>query len=243
MVLGDKMAHIKSHTSGLPTGKKKKSKWKMVAAGIGLATILGGLGGYGKKLGTTGSWFGDVVKGGKGLFSNIWSGSPSGQSTMYSSNVGSKFPSLDATAASNVGLSDGGGLSGFFKKTLSSGSGMLGLSSIITSLGGFLGGLFDKSDEFAEKSLQAKIDLGHRELDIKEALGEKGLEIERMKAEDNIVRTGLGSTYLGWSPKQADRPGVFEGTPGLTVAQPTSGGMISPPKQGLIKQVDQGQIA
>ena len=132
----------------------------------------------------------------------------------------------------------GGGISGFFGNLFSSGNKMLGASALLNTLGAFISG-FDKTQE---KLDTRRLDIMDRELDIREELGKDELEIQRMKAENAIVMPGLGSTFMGWSPEQANRPGVFEGTPGLKVAQPTSGGMISPPKQGLITQADQAVV-
>lgn len=132
----------------------------------------------------------------------------------------------------------GGGISGFFGNLFSSGNKMLGASALLNTLGAFIGGL----DKTQEKLDTRRLDIMDRELDIREALGEEGLEIERMKAEDAIRQTGIASTYMGWTNPIAKVEGLVEPTPGLKVAQPTSGGMISPPKQGLITQADQAVV-
>ena len=47
---------------------------------------------------------------------------------------------------------------------------------------------------------------------------------------------------MGWTPKQADVPGIFEGTPGLSVADAPSPGIIGGSNQGMITQAKQGVV-
>ena len=128
----------------------------------------------------------------------------------------------------------GGGVGGFFSNIFSSGAKMTGFGSILGAVGSFLGGLDD-----TEAKLTA------RRLDIEEKLGMEQIKINKMKAEDAIRQTGLSSTYMGWTPKQADVPGVFEGTPGLVVGDaPTevasnNAGIIGGSNQGMITEAQQ----
>ena len=131
----------------------------------------------------------------------------------------------------------GGGVGGFFSNIFSSGSKMTGFGSILGAVGSFLGGLDDTQDK-----------LTARRLDIEEKLGMEQIRINEMQAKDAIRRTGLGSMYMGWTPKQADVPGVFEGTPGLVVGDApsevasTGGGIIGGSNQGMITDAQQRQL-
>ena len=113
----------------------------------------------------------------------------------------------------------------------------MGKAAIFNVLGSFLGGL-DKTQE--------KLDA--RRLDIEEKLGMEQIKVNKMKAEDAIRQTGLASTYMGWTPEQANVPGIFEGTPGLVVGDaPTqvasnSAGIIGGSNQGMITQAKQVQV-
>ena len=135
------------------------------------------------------------------------------------------------------GGGSGGGLGGFFSNIFSSGDKMMGFGSILGAVGSFLGGLDDTADKLAE-----------RRLDVEEKYGIEKLRIEEMRAKDAIRQTGLSSTYMGWTPKQADVPGIFEGTPGLVVGDaPTqvasnSAGIIGGSNQGMITQAKQVQV-
>ena len=128
----------------------------------------------------------------------------------------------------------GGGVGGFFSNIFSSGAKMTGFGSILGAVGGFLSGLDDTQDKLLA-----------RKLDIEEKLGMEQIKINKMKAEDAIRQTGLSSTYMGWTPKQADVPGVFEGTPGLVVGDaPTevasnNAGIIGGSNQGMITEAQQ----
>jgi len=131
----------------------------------------------------------------------------------------------------------GGGVGGFFSNIFSSGDKMMGFGSILGAVGSFLGGLDDTADKLAA-----------RRLDVEEKLGMEQIKINKMKAEDAIRQTGLSSMYMGWTPKQADVPGIFEGTPGLVVGDaPTevvsnNGGIIGGSNQGIITQAKQVQV-
>ena len=183
----------------------------------------------GKKLGGNSSLWDWMSKGFGWLFgggaSNVISGGLTGSS-------------IDATAASRkISKPSGGGLGGFIKDIFSSGDKMMGAGSLLTGIGGFIGGLTDRSDEFTE-----------RKLDIYEELGREELRINEMKAKDAIRQTGLSTMYMGWTPKQADVPGIFEGTPGLVVGDaPTevasnTGGIIGGGNQGMITQAKQRTV-
>ena len=213
-------------TAGLGEGNRGNSHNIMKPGSIATSVVLGGAGAYQNKSGdSSGSWFSRISNGLK----NIWG--TAGIPTASSAAKGG--PSYKA-------MSGGTGIKGFFSRAFSSGEGMLGMSNIITSVGAFLGGLFDKSDE-----------LTARKLDIQEKLGMEQIRIQEMAAKDAIRRTGLGSMYMGWTPKQADVAGIFEGTPGLTVASPTtptevasnSGGIIGGSNQGIISQAKQRQVS
>jgi len=133
--------------------------------------------------------------------------------------------------------SGGGGVGGFFSNIFSSGAKMTGFGSILGAVGGFLSGLDDTQDKLLA-----------RKLDIEEKLGMEQIKINKMKAEDSIRQTGLSSTYMGWTPKQADVPGVFEGTPGLVVGDaPTevasnNAGIIGGSNQGMITKAQQRPV-
>ena len=183
----------------------------------------------GKKLGGNSSLWDWMSKGFGWLFgggaSNVISGGLTGSS-------------IDATAASRkISKASSGGLGGFIKDIFSSGDKMMGAGSLLTGIGGAISALTDRSDEFKE-----------RELDIYEELGREGIRINEMKAKDAIRQTGLFTMYMGWTPKQADVPGIFEGTPGLVVGNaPTevasnTGGAIGGSSQGMITQAKQRQV-
>ena len=156
----------------------------------------------------------------------------------------STFTSTGYTATRKISEPSSGGLGGFIKNIFSSGENMMGAGSLLTGIGGFIGGLTDRSDEFTEKGLAIK----ERELDIYEELGKEELRINEMKAKDAIRQTGLSTMYMGWTPKQADVPGIFEGTPGLVVGDaPTevasnTGGIIGGGNQGMITQAKQRTV-
>ena len=128
----------------------------------------------------------------------------------------------------------GGGVGGFFSNIFSSGSKMTGFGSILGAVGGFLSGLDDTQDKLLA-----------RKIDVEEKIGMEQIRINEMKAKDAIRQTGLSSMYMGWTPKQADVPGIFEGTPGLVVGDaPTevasnTGGIIGGGTQGMITEAQQ----
>ena len=128
----------------------------------------------------------------------------------------------------------GGGVGGFFSNIFSSGSKMTGFGSILGAVGGFLSGLDDTQDKLLA-----------RKIDVEEKIGMEQIRINEMKAKDAIRQTGLSSMYMGWTPKQADVPGIFEGTPGLVVGDaPTevasnTGGIIGGGNQGMITEAQQ----
>jgi hypothetical protein len=84
----------------------------------------------------------------------------------------------------------GGGFTGWISNALSSGEGMMGLGSLLSVAGTFIGTLFDDS---AEKQHE----LDTRKLDIYEELGREELAINRMRAEDSIKRTASDKTFMG----------------------------------------------
>ena len=149
----------------------------------------------------------------------------------------STFTSTGYTATRKISEPSSGGLGGFIKNIFSTPEGTMGAGSFLSGLGGFVKGFTDRSDEFKE-----------RELDIYEALGKEGLEINRMKAEDAIKRTASDKTFMGWGLKQLDYPGVYESTPGLVVGDaPTqvasnSAGIIDGNNQGMITQANQRRV-
>lgn len=153
----------------------------------------------------------------------------------------STFTSTGYTATRKISEPSSGGLGGFIKNIFSSGENMMGAGSLLTGIGGFIGGLTDRSDEFTEKGLALK----EREIDIYEALGKEGLEINRMKAEDAIRQTGIASTFMGWTNPIAAVEGIVKPTPGLVVGDaPTevasnSAGIIGGNNQGMITQAKQ----
>jgi|1_EtaG_2_1085319.scaffolds.fasta_scaffold09053_3 hypothetical protein len=190
----------------------------------------------GKKLGGNSSLWDWMSRGFGWLFgggaSNVISG-------------GLQSGSMDAIVGSRkISEPSGGGLGGFIKNIFSSGENMMGAGSLLTGIGGFIEGFTDRSDEFTEKGLALK----EREIDIYEALGKEGLEINRMKAEDAIKRTASDKTFMGWGLKQLDYPGVYESTPGLVVGDaPTqvasnSAGIIDGNNQGMITQANQRRV-
>jgi len=142
---------------------------------------------------------------------------------------------------SGTATKKGGGYTGWISNALSSGEGMMGLGSLLSVAGTFIGTLFDDS---AEKQHE----LDTRKLDIYEELGREELRINEMKAKDAIRQTGLSTMYMGWTPKQADVPGIFEGTPGLVVGDApsevasNSAGIIGGNNQGMITQAKQRQV-
>jgi len=169
------------------------------------------------------------AKQGASLASGIYSSNKTGNKTgLVSSLFGGLF---------GGGGGSGGGLGGFFSNIFSSGDKMMGFGSILGAVGSFLGGLDDT---------QEKLDA--RRLDIEEKLGIEQIKINKMKAEDAIRETGLSSMYMGWTPKQADVPGIFEGTPGLVVGDaPTevasnNAGIIGGSNQGMITEAQQRQV-
>ena len=168
------------------------------------------------------------AKQGASLASGIYSSNKTGNKTgLVSSLFGGMFG----------GGGSGGGLGGFFSNIFSSGDKMMGFGSILGAVGSFLGGLDDT---------QSKLDA--RRIDVQEKLGMEQIRINEMQAKDAIRRTGLGSMYMGWTPKQADVAGIFEGTPGLVVGDAPSevasntGGIIGGGNQGMITQAKQRQV-
>jgi len=183
----------------------------------------------GKKLGGNSSLWDWMSKGFGWLFGG-------GASNVISGGLTSG--SMDAIVGSRkISKSSSGGLGDFIKNIFSSGDSMMGAGSLLTGIGGAISAFTDRSDEFKE-----------RELDIYERLGVKGLEIKEKMADTDIVSLGLANTYMGWSPKQADRAGVFKGTPGLVVGDaPTevasnSAGIIGGNNQGMITQAKQRTV-
>jgi len=183
----------------------------------------------GKKLGGNSSLWDWMSKGFGWLFgggaSNVISGGLTGSS-------------IDAIAASRkISKPSGGGLGGFIKNIFSTPEGTMGAGSFLSGLGGFVKGFTDRSDEFKE-----------RELDIYEALGKEGLEINRMKAEDAIRQTGIAATFMGWTNPIAAVEGIVKPTPGLVVGDaPTevasnTGGIIGGGNQGMITQAKQRTV-
>jgi len=174
--------------------------------------------------------------------SSLWDWMSKGFGWLFgggASNVINPSTSLNATR--KISEPSSGGLGGFIKNIFSSGENMMGAGSLLTGIGGFIGGLTDRSDEFTEKGLALK----EREIDIYEALGKEGLEINRMKAEDAIRQTGIASTFMGWTNPIAAVEGIVKPTPGLVVGDaPTevasnSAGIIGGNNQGMITQAKQ----
>ena len=155
-------------------------------------------------------------------------------SGVYAANKTGKTSGILGKLFGGIFGGGGGGVGGFFSNIFSSGAKMTGFGSILGAVGGFLSGLDDTQDKLLA-----------RKLDIEEKLGMEQIKINKMKAEDAIRQTGLSSTYMGWTPKQADVPGVFEGTPGLVVGDaPTevasnTGGIIGGGNQGMITEAQQ----
>lgn len=150
--------------------------------------------------------------------------------------------SLFGTALGKSGTSkEGGGFTGWISNALSSGEGMMGLGSLLSVAGTFIGTLFDDS---AEK--QYEVDM--RRIDVQEKIGMGQIANQKLIAENAIRKTGMENMYMGWSPKQADVPGVFKGTPGLVVGDApsevasNSAGIIGGNNQGIITQAKQGQV-
>ena len=149
----------------------------------------------------------------------------------------STFTSTGYTATRKISEPSSGGLGGFIKNIFSTPEGTMGAGSFLSGLGGFVKGFTDRSDEFKE-----------RELDIYEALGKEGLEINRMKAEDAIRQTGIASTFMGWTNPIAAVEGIVKPTPGLVVGDaPTevasnTGGIIGGGNQGMITQAKQRTV-
>ena len=119
---------------------------------------------------------------------------------------------------------------------------MSGFGSILGALGSFLGGMDDTQDKLLGRKLDIEEELGREELRIKEELGREELRINEMQAKDAIRQTGLDNMYMGWTPMQADVPGIFEGTPGLSVADAPGPGIIGGSNQGMITQAKQGVV-
>ena len=136
----------------------------------------------------------------------------------------------------------GGGVGGFFSNIFSSGDKMMGFGSILGAVGSFLGGLDDTEAKLTARRLDIEEELGREGLRIKEELGKEELRINEMRAKDAIRQTGLSTMYMGWTPKQADVPGIFEGTPGLSVADAPGPGIIGGSNQGMITQAKQGVV-
>jgi len=147
------------------------------------------------------------------------------------------FTSTGFSSTRKISEPSGGGLGGFIKNIFSTPEGTMGAGSFLSGLGGFVKGFTDRSDEFKE-----------RELDIYEALGKEGLEINRMKAEDAIRQTGIESTFMGWTNPIAAVEGIVKPTPGLVVGDaPTevasnTGGIIGGGNQGMITQAKQRTV-
>ena len=135
----------------------------------------------------------------------------------------------------------GGGFTGWISNALSSGEGMMGLGSLLSVAGTFIGTLFDDS---AEKQHE----LESRKLDIYEKLGMEDIRINEMKAKDAIRQTGIASTFMGWTNPIAAVEGIVEPTPGLVVGDAPSevasntGGFIGGSNQGMITQAKQRQV-
>ena len=135
----------------------------------------------------------------------------------------------------------GGGFTGWISNALSSGEGMMGLGSLLSVAGTFIGTLFDDS---AEKQHE----LESRKLDIYEKLGMEDIRINEMKAKDAIRQTGIASTFMGWTNPIAAVEGIVEPTPGLVVGEAPSevasntGGIIGGGNQGMITQAKQRQV-
>ena len=210
------MAHIKSSPTAGHTGRLKSNRIINPYA-KGASLLLNAGNAITNKSGSsTGDFNKDSIGGLASWFSKLWGTSGSTAKT-------------------------GTGVKGFLSNALSSGEGMMGLGSLLSVAGTFIGTLFDDS---AEKQHE----LDTRKLDIYEELGREELAINRMKAEDSIKRTASDKTFMGWGLKQLDYPGVYESTPGLVVGDaPTqvasnSAGIIGGNNQGIITQAKQGQV-
>ena len=181
----------------------------------------------GKKLGGNSSLWDWMSKGFGWLFGG-------GASNVINPNT---FTSTGFSSTRKISEPSGGGLGGFIKNIFSTPEGTMGAGSFLSGLGGFVKGFTDRSDEFKE-----------RELDIYEALGKEGLEINRMKAEDAIRQTGIASTFMGWTNPIAAVEGIVKPTPGLVVGDaPTevasnTGGIIGGGNQGMITQAKQRTV-
>jgi len=163
-------------------------------------------------------------------------------SGVYAANKTGKTSGILGKLFGGIFGGGGGGLGGFFSNIFSSGDKMMGFGSILGAVGSFLGGLDDTEAKLTARRLDIEEELGREGLRIKEELGKEELRINEMKAKDSIRQTGLGSMYMGWTPKQADVPGIFEGTPGLSVADAPSAGIIGGSNQGMITQAKQGVV-
>jgi hypothetical protein len=210
------MPHIKSSPTAGHTGRLKSNRI-ITPKGKGAALMLSAGNAITNKSGSsTGDFNKDSIGGLASWFSKLWGTSGSTAKT-------------------------GTGVKGFLSTALSSGEGMMGLGSLLSVAGTFIGTLFDDS---AEKQHE----LDTRKLDIYEELGREELRINEMKAKDAIRKTGLSTMYMGWTPKQADVPGIFEGTPGLVVGDApsevasNSAGIIGGNNQGMITQAKQRQV-
>ena len=181
----------------------------------------------GKKLGGNSSLWDWMSKGFGWLFGG-------GASNVINPNT---FTSTGFSSTRKISEPSGGGLGGFIKNIFSTPEGTMGAGSFLSGLGGFVKGFTDRSDEFKE-----------RELDIYEALGKEGLEINRMKAEDAIRQTGIAATFMGWTNPIAAVEGIVKPTPGLVVGDaPTevasnTGGIIGGGNQGMITQAKQRTV-
>ena len=205
------MPHIKSSPTAGHTGRLKSNRI-ITPKGKGAALMLSAGNAITNKSGSsTGDFNKDSIGGLASWFSKLWGTS-------------------GATAKTGTGVK------GFLSTALSSGEGMMGLGSLLSVAGTFIGTLFDDS---AEK--QYEIDM--RRIDVQEKIGMGQVANQKLMAENAIRRTGMENMYMGWSPKQADDPGgVFKGTPGLVVGDAPSevasntGGIIGGNNQGMITQ-------
>ena len=210
------MPHIKSSPTAGHTGRLKSNRI-INSSAKGAALMLNAGNSITKKSGSSSGDFNkDSIGGLSSWFSKLWGTSGSTAKT-------------------------GTGVKGFLSNALSSGEGMMGLGSLLSVAGTFIGTLFDDS---AEKQHE----LESRKLDIYEEMTREELRINEMVAKDKIRQTGLSNMYMGWTPKQADVPGIFEGTPGLVVGDAPSevasntGGVIGGSNQGMITQAKQRQV-
>jgi len=210
------MPHIKSSPTAGHTGRLKSNRIiNPYAKGASLMLNAGNA--IANKSGSsTGDFNKDSIGGLSSWFSKLWGTSGSTAKT-------------------------GTGVKGFLSNALSSGEGMMGLGSLLSVAGTFIGTLFDDS---AEKQHE----LDTRKLDIYEELGREELRINEMKAKDAIRQTGIASTFMGWTNPIAAVEGIVEPTPGLVVGDaPTevasnTGGIIGGGNQGMITQAKQRTV-